>query len=176
MGNKISGICGAREPQGKGEILLEVNVQHEEEPVKSKSARKLQSNWKRVNIIHKMKMENIKQQLDEKSKAENEFVTVEIMNMKISPHVIELEKKKLKPFNKLPKIKGLQWCFDREPILLKDGSIYHGQWNLDCQKHGYGILVRNDGSKYEGFFLNDAINYKGRYIEAQGTFYYEGMF
>ena len=175
MGNNISGMCGGREPQGKGEVLLSVHEHYNEEPSKAKSAIKLQSKWKRIKISQLKKMEAIKLELDEKSQMENEFVTVDFMNTKISPFVIQMEKDKLKPFDKDSKIKGIQWSFDRRPILLKDGSIYHGQWNLEGQKHGYGILVRNDGSKYEGFFLKDAINSNGRYIEAQGTFYYEGI-
>jgi hypothetical protein len=60
--------------------------------------------------------------------------------------------------------------------MLKDGAIYHGQWNENGKKHGYGILIRNDGSKYEGFFYEDFLQGRGRYIEKEGKFYYEGNF
>ncbi len=33
-----------------------------------------------------------------------------------------------------------------------DGSEYNGQWNGEGQRHGFGILLLNDGTKYIGEF------------------------
>lgn len=175
MGSKISGICGGGR-QGNSEITLDVSPPKEEEVIKAKSATKIQNSWKKRHIVKSNKMKRlleIKQRLDDKSNVENEFVSIDYMKSKISPHVIETEKN-LPTFKKEPEIKDFQFCFEREPIQLKDGAIYFGQWNDLGQKHGYGILVRVDGSKYEGFFSKDSLQGRGRYIEPQGNFYYEG--
>lgn len=33
-----------------------------------------------------------------------------------------------------------------------DGSEYKGEWNNDGQRHGFGVLLLNDGTKYIGEF------------------------
>jgi len=68
------------------------------------------------------------------------------------------------------------YTFNRSPIQLKDGSIYHGAWNVKGQKHGIGTMITKDGSKYEGLWDNDTIAGHGRYIDASGNFVYEGEF
>lgn len=116
---------------------------------------------------------NKKKVLDELTSREKQFVTVEEMLSKISKQVLEVESK-LPPFNREPEIRQFLTVFEREPLVIKEGGIYHGYWNEEGLKHGYGVLVRDDGSKYEGFFFNDSINGRGRYIDHQGCFYYEG--
>jgi hypothetical protein len=175
MGTKISGLCGGRNA-GSTEIIIEASPFNQEDCIRAKSAVKIQNSWKKMNVVKTYKIKRlleIKKSLDEKSSNENEFVTLEYMQSKVNPKVIETEKT-LPAFNQEPEIRQFQLCFEREPILLKDGAIYFGQWNPNGQKHGYGILVRNDGSKYEGFFFNDTLQGRGRYIEPQGNFYYEG--
>jgi len=54
-----------------------------------------------------------------------------------------------------------------------DSSIYIGQWSLDHKRHGYGIEISNNGSKYEGDWYNDNKTGFGRYINNKGC-YYEG--
>lgn len=175
MGTKISGLCGGR-TAGTTEIIIDVTPLNQEDVIRAKSATKIQSSWKKMNVVKTCKFKRlleIKQLLDEKSSNENEFVTIQYMQSKVSSKVIETEKL-LPSFIKEPEIRLFQLCFEREPVQMKDGAIYYGQWNQNGQKHGYGILVRNDGSKYEGFFYNDSLQGRGRYIDPNGNFYYEG--
>ena len=177
MGSKISGICGT-EGRGNGEISLQVTSANPEEVSKAKSASKTENNTKDPDEINKEKfaqLQEIKAKLDQKSQQDNEFVSIENMKSKISLNVFETEKK-LSPFNKEPEINEFLFSFEREPIQLKDGAVYFGQWNEKGQRHGYGVLVRVDGSKYEGFFYEDLLQGRGRYIESEGKFYYEGIF
>ena len=51
-----------------------------------------------------------------------------------------------------------------------DKSIYHGAWNPEGLRQGYGILVRENGSKLEGLWRNGEL-YKGRIIDNQGNYY-----
>ena len=104
----------------------------------------------------------------------NQLVSKEEFESKISKKVVELEKtlQKLKiPVTDKDKYSN---TFERDPIMLKDGSIYQGRWNVNGQKHGYGILITSEGSKYEGIWDKDIISGFGRYIDSSGNFIYEG--
>lgn len=39
----------------------------------------------------------------------------------------------------------------KAPIKLENGATYFGEWVNDL-RHGKGILLCDDGSKYEGYF------------------------
>jgi hypothetical protein len=175
MGPKISNLCGGGEKKGMAEV--EIDTKYEpptEEVVKAKSINVIQSKWKASLSRKIMNGLKLKKVLDKQSNEVGELITIEEMKSKISQQIVTQESN-MPPFNKEPDIRQFLTAFERDPIRLKDGSIYHGQWNEKGQKHGYGVLVRFDGSKYEGFFMNDVINGRGRYIDCQGGFHYEGM-
>ena len=53
------------------------------------------------------------------------------------------------------------FMFIRDPNLeiktnkeVEDGSIYHGQYKSHY-KHGYGILIKANGDKYDGYWHNN---------------------
>lgn len=50
-------------------------------------------------------------------------------------------------------------------------DFYIGYWNVNKQFNGYGILYKEDGSKYEGIWQNGKLNGKGRYCTNNGDFY-----
>jgi hypothetical protein len=54
-------------------------------------------------------------------------------------------------------------------IRMNDG-IYRGE--VVCgERHGQGVFIWNDGSKYEGNWSNDKCNGFGRYISCCGDVY-----
>ena len=59
----------------------------------------------------------------------------------------------------------------RGPYELDNGAIYVGEWTADGQRHGQGIQVWKDGSKYEGYWKHDMANGKGRLIHSDGDVY-----
>jgi hypothetical protein len=59
-------------------------------------------------------------------------------------------------------------------ILVGKDEYYTGYVNIHNKKHGYGILYKKDGSKYEGFWQDDEFTGWGRHIDPEGTLY-EGM-
>jgi hypothetical protein len=63
------------------------------------------------------------------------------------------------------------------PIWLnKEKKVaYMGFWNLGLKPNGYGILIKSDGSRYEGYFNNGQLNGRGRYFTSNGEFF-EGNF
>ena len=147
-----------------------------DENKKTLSAWKIQKNWKMFETLKKKKTQKLCDSinlLNEKAYLEHEFATLEQMQMQVGSKVIETEKK-LHKFNLYPELHFFKFSKCREPIKLNDESIYHGYWNMEGQKHGYGILIRKDGSKYEGFFENDKLQGRGRFIDSQASFYYEG--
>ena len=54
-----------------------------------------------------------------------------------------------------------------------DESYYKGDWKPDLKRHGFGIWIKKDYSRYEGTWENDMINGFGRFTGVNGN-YYEG--
>jgi hypothetical protein len=61
--------------------------------------------------------------------------------------------------------------FVRGPFRYHDRTIYKGSWNQELRKHGYGVLVKDDGSKYEGSWENDEQSGYGRYFDSKGNYF-----
>ena len=59
----------------------------------------------------------------------------------------------------------------RGPVEMENGAIFTGEWNNDNHRHGFGVQVWNDGSRYEGLWKHDKANGKGRLIHADGDMY-----
>ena len=62
-----------------------------------------------------------------------------------------------------------------QKILIENDSFYQGEVNLKTQKNGNGILLKSNGSKYEGSFRLNFFTGQGRFIDEEGTIY-EGYF
>ena len=59
---------------------------------------------------------------------------------------------------------------------MEDGGLYYGEWSLEQNnRHGRGIFLYENESKYIGQWANDKPNGKGKYIQDQLNFY-EGSF
>ena len=122
----------------------------------------------------KQELISVKTQLDSLSINLKEVVSEDEIRSKISKKVVEIEKILFEYIVSDKEKQQFLYTFERSPILLKDDSIYSGTWNVKGQKHGYGVLISKDGSKYVGIFDCDTISGLGRYIDASGTFVYEG--
>ncbi len=92
-------------------------------------------------------------------------------NTNFNLRVLELEKE-LGPYK--------QTTFDTDKSLLvyqpylklENGTVYSGQWDpKSCNKEGHGVQIWQDGSKYEGQWVNGKANGKGRFILADGDIY-----
>ena len=83
---------------------------------------------------------------------------------------------KLGPFNyerdapPASELAGLELIM-RQPYELDNGAIYQGQWTKEGLRHGRGVQVWKDGSKYEGYWKNDMANGRGRLIHSDGDVY-----
>jgi hypothetical protein len=110
---------------------------------------------------------------DERLKRLGNFVSDDDMRRQTKEAVLVLEKQ-LGPIDSDSKAqKGL---VVKGPFKYNsDRSIYKGSWSQDVKKQGYGILVKEDGSKYEGNWENDEQSGFGRYFDNKGN-YFVGKF
>ena len=56
-------------------------------------------------------------------------------------------------------------------ISSEESSIYSGQVNINNQKHGFGVLLTKDGTKYEGAWISNKFTCWGKFIDLEGTIY-----
>ncbi|CAG9310261.1 unnamed protein product [Blepharisma stoltei] len=61
--------------------------------------------------------------------------------------------------------------YSHPAYIFNNNTIYSGQWNDKGEKHGKGIEVCADGSKYEGHFKYNKRFWNGRLITAEGDVY-----
>src|SRR5690606_6080924 len=100
------------------------------------------------------------------------YVNNEYVGKKMAPKVKEAQKQ-LKPYTGEKEVKEFleKKKILRQPLeYFEDKSIYHGAWNTDGLRHGYGYLIRENGAKLEGLWMNGEL-YKGRIIDNQGNVY-----
>ena len=58
------------------------------------------------------------------------------------------------------------------PKEIEKGIIYYGHWNPKTnERHGFGMQIWADGSKYVGYWKNDETNGRGRLIHHDGDVY-----
>ena len=60
----------------------------------------------------------------------------------------------------------------QEPLIqFPNGEIYEGGWNINNQRHGYGISITKEGNVYKGLWENDNFGSYGAFIEKSGNYY-----
>ena len=124
------------------------------------------------------KEEKIKEMFEKGLKVVSKEITEEEFSSLIDQKIKSIEYN-LQPINDNEKKK---YCENKEkniifkpPLVFNKSNIkYYGSWNpITMKKEGWGILIDQDGNKYEGGWENDMINGYGRLISINGD-YYEG--
>jgi hypothetical protein len=65
----------------------------------------------------------------------------------------------------------------RECVEYENKAIYYGEWSTESnQRHGRGIQIWVDGSRYEGYWKKDKANVRGKLIHADGDIYEGNLF
>lgn len=55
---------------------------------------------------------------------------------------------------------------------MDNGAIFQGEWDSKTNlRDGKGIVIWNNGTRYDGFFLKGKANSFGRIIHAEGDVY-----
>jgi hypothetical protein len=79
---------------------------------------------------------------------------------------------RLGPFQDPGRPSGLPTGLVRKgPYQVENGAIYIGEWDSQGRRCGQGLQVWTDGSKYEGYWLNDMAHGPGRLIHLNGDVY-----
>jgi hypothetical protein len=68
-------------------------------------------------------------------------------------------------------IKTFPYLIVEQPFYYNSNCIYYGEWNYQGQHHGYGILLFNDNSLFEGYFINNKINGTGKIFYNNDDFF-----
>jgi hypothetical protein len=55
--------------------------------------------------------------------------------------------------------------------LTETGVLYSGEWDSEGNKHGRGVQLWPDGSKYYGYWIKNKVNKKGKLIHREGDVY-----
>lgn len=179
MGNKIYSICGS-ETKRESEINSLIDPinsyktnEKKVEEVSARAAPKINLPFKILSELTDEEMQLLKD-FDENIRQHGQWISQAEMTSYISENVKKVEML-IGPYqipeNKKAMIQGI---FEAGPFIFRDRTVYSGQWNLKSKKHGYGIYIKPDGSKYEGFWNMDKIEGVGRYIDKNGN-YYQGI-
>ena len=57
-------------------------------------------------------------------------------------------------------------------VQYENQAIYYGEWSTDLnQRHGRGIQIWIDGSRFEGYWVKDKANIRGKLLHADGDIY-----
>jgi hypothetical protein len=64
------------------------------------------------------------------------------------------------------------WKMVVGPKEIEENTLYYGHWNPETnERHGFGMQIWPDGSKYVGYWKNDRTNGQGRLIHHDGDVY-----
>ena len=112
------------------------------------------SHFKKIKCNFKNSMKNQAEFIDDKS-FEDILERTEINKIDF-PNEIENTKE--------------QNSFIAPPIKFSNGQIYKGSWNINNQRHGFGININPDGLIYKGLWNNDKIGHYGLFLESNGNY------
>ena len=181
MGNGISSFCNYSHENKNLEITYMTNEKKEfySEEKNLGKVKQIQGKFREIksNEVLKENLKIFEEQFDFNLNTIGHFIPESEFEKSIDNNVKEVERN-LGPlkYDKNEYQKKYKNVFKKPPIKFFDeGSIYKGEWNIQGKKHGYGILITKEGSKYEGFWKNDHLDGIGRFIEKKGN-YYDGNY
>jgi hypothetical protein len=177
MGSKIYTLCNGGDTAKDSEIKSITNIlgagkpeENKQENLSARAAPALNLPFKVLGDLSEEDKIFVKE-FDENIIHHGNWIPPTEMTQYINANVQEVEST-IGPYE-IPKedSKKHQGAFETGPFLFKDKTIYSGQWSLSGKKHGYGVYIKPDGSKYQGLWSNDKIEGVGRYIDKNGNFY-----
>ena len=177
MGNGISNFCNYS-PEKQNYEFTTISENKREFYAKEnnlKKVKQIQGKFREIksNEILKENLKSFEEQFDDNLNTIGSYIEESEYENLVDPNVKEIEKI-LGPlkYNEKEYKDKYKNVFKKPPIKFQDeGSIYKGEWNIQGKKHGYGILITKEGSKYEGFWKNDQLDGIGRFIEKRGNYY-----
>ena len=125
---------------------------------------KLQSHYRGIKLREKIR--NTLNEMDEGIK-NSEQQNIDSLSILVTDEELNLLLKNYPPLNDKIEVEIIS------PIEYPtNNSIYYGEWDINNNvRHGRGILVWPEGSKYSGYWVNDKANIKGKLIHSDGDIY-----
>ena len=74
-------------------------------------------------------------------------------------------------FSNYPPLKDGVKVLLKPSQLCENGTIYSGEWDEEGNRHGRGVQIYPDGSKYYGYWIKNAVNKKGKLVHKEGDVY-----
>lgn len=178
MGGVFSRTCGGKVVEPVIEAVKEITKIRGIDEREKKSLLHIQAHFRRCHVIRKLLSKVAKKKKELQSQYFNKRITYDEMLRQQHPNVNKIEEM-IPPLKQEDKNVS-KYCFEIDDLPIKtvdDGTviIYKGSWNLNGQYHGNGVLVKSDGSKYEGYWVSGLLNRNGRFILNNGD-YFEGTF
>lgn len=174
MGNNIGTMCGYAQDKNELTSFNKRELEKYKEEQNLKKLKAIQQEFRRHKSlkVYKDNLKTFEESLNSNLNSIGKFISEEEFQDSIDNKVKEIEKI-LGPITiDLNYHKQFKNTFTKPPIKFKEeGTIYKGDWNIQGKKHGHGILVTREGSKYEGFWKNDQLEGLGRFIEIRGNYY-----
>lgn len=178
MGNNIGTMCGYAQDKNELTAFNRKDLEKYKEEQNLKKVKAIQAEFRKQKSlkIFQENLEIFEKTFDMNLNTFGKFISEDEFQESINSKVKEIEKI-LGPITKEGNYnKKFMNILTKPPIKFnEEGTIYKGDWNMQGKKHGYGILVTKEGSKYEGFWKNDQLEGLGRFIEIRGN-YYDGNF
>jgi hypothetical protein len=154
-------------------------------PVISASPKKLNPKKKATSAFHQENLTNspkFKNPFSNNNEEQNENVNTSNGGSR-HPSPSKGQQKKRETFNQAKNLSSVgkskesmpEEVFKNTTESYKDGSNYSG-YKLGEKKHGYGVLLLTNGSKYEGDWKNDLMNGIGKLFYDNGALAYDGGF
>jgi hypothetical protein len=194
MGTKITGVCNSRienlceclTNREKDPNFSQATPTPNDRPEKARSGKNdrfetFENNkhqkWQRYDTFEKVqkKLSEIHAKINLELYKLGNYIPNSEFNNKIHPNIWETLKTLKNFVPTQEEIYQNKLNFNKPPFVLKDGTIYKGQWNVDIKRNGFGQLITHEGSLYMGFFSDDRMCGRGRLVDKDGQVY-EGSF
>ena len=155
------------EKEKDNEIIREKGKK-EKEKEKQSDCTSIQSNFNSFNILEK----TIKNKEEEKPKLIEKLSKIGNFQEKNISDILDEKNHEANKID-LPKeiTKEMPSCIELPPILLENGEIYGGGWNLQGEKEGYGINIDKENNVYKGLWKNNNYGDYGCFIQNNGNYY-----
>jgi hypothetical protein len=192
MGTKITGVCNNRIEKfcefetNRDKDNNNFNDNPNDNPERAKVGKNERfetfensraSNWQKYDTAEKIhkRLGELHEKIDMELSKLGNFISLNEFETKLHPKIIEINKKHQAFLPSQDEIFHNKLNFYKKPLCLKDQTTYKGQWSVDGKRNGFGMYIKPNGGLYIGFWENDKMCGRGRFIDPKGNIY-EGNF
>ena len=167
----LIGCCGKenRIIEANNQLMLHSELQTEKSDLGTNDEKDHKDKKKLYSSnIDKNNYEKIKIHLEKSLKNQAEFITD-----KSFEEILEQTNKDIYKIDFPKEIENNKEnnSFIAQPIKFINGEIYKGSWNINNQRHGFGININPNGLIYKGLWNKGNIGKYGLFLEENGNYF-----